>query len=347
MSTDYHDPLVDGTPTDAATLEAPLAQLDAAISAVTGTSSAAWAVVLSSQAASGQKVLLCNAPASVAAGQSIMIGDPASATVENRVVDTTVAGVSITVTVNLTSTHAAGETVANSGAEIVQARGGEATLWTGLRKTAGVVAASFPGSPVNLDICIRSDRGYAAYRYIAAAWVQMTVPSVAAFWATPSTNDRCFLTAAVAGYTALTEYTYTGAAWVRVSTPPVQENFLTGDVTMTNGNQFYDGPSLSLDPGTYLLIGHVSLKNATAGGPGWCTAKLWDGTNVFDTGDDYSASTGTGPQITLTAVITLTTTTTVKVSAAQQVAGGVMRKTAETNGVANKNAHLLAIRIGG
>lgn len=220
-------PLVTGAPQTVASVNGIATQLSNAIDAVTGTSSASWAVVLTTQALSGQKILLCNAPASVAAGQSVLIGDPTSATLENRVVGSTVAGVSITVTVNLTSTHAVGEAVANVGAEIYQARGGEATLWAELRKTAGVVAASAPGSPVTGDVWIDSAHGNARNSWNGAAWVTEYQPldadltAIAALTTTAYGRGRLVLAAAFAkvvniltGTTTYTPTTGTTALYV-------------------------------------------------------------------------------------------------------------------------------------
>src|ERR1051326_8886897 len=58
----------------------------------------------------------------------------------------------------------------------------------------------------------------------------------------------------------------------------VSENFVTGDVTMTSANTFYDGPSISLAAGTYLLAAVLSLDSTTAH---WFNAKIWDGTTLM------------------------------------------------------------------
>jgi hypothetical protein len=142
MTSTYHTPIAYGAAATGAGLEAPLGQLDAAIVALAASlgSTTLPITVTDAQASSGQKVVPVAATTGFLAGMSIWIGDVAG-TFEIRVIDTIQAGVSVTVTVNLTNTYAAGKIVAGSPSEIVDARGTFATLAARLLANIGTGSA--------------------------------------------------------------------------------------------------------------------------------------------------------------------------------------------------------------
>lgn len=121
------------------------------------------------------------------------------------------------------------------------------------------------------------------------------------------------------------------------------EVFITSDVTMTNANQFYDGPSQSLSAGTYLIWGTICVENPNSGT--FATAKLWDGTNVFHAPDAYMTTAGGPVAIPVTAYIVLGSTTTVKISAACNQASGIINDVAQTNGTADKATKMVWLKI--
>lgn len=98
------------------------------------------------------------------------------------------------------------------------------------------------------------------------------------------------------------------------------ENFLVADVAMTNANQYYDGPSLSLAAGTWLLMGQV-LCTAS----GTVTAKLWDGTTVYASGEQSSPGAGASIVFPFSKKVVLGSTTTVKISCRNNLTGGNIR----------------------
>jgi hypothetical protein len=214
MSTANHTPLAYGGPLTSAAMEAPLGQLDAAIvallNAIGGTVLPFG--VLTGSAGAGQKVLpMANgtAPFVSFVGASVFIGD-ISGTYEVGTIASIQTNVSLTLSVNLTNTYAAGKMVSCSPSEVVNARGGYGTL--GLRLAAvaaiGGSGVAFPGSPSAGDLFRRTDRGGSQYVYTGAAWTQTNVPNVTAFWGTPSTEDRCYRT------DRNIEYFYDGTRWL-------------------------------------------------------------------------------------------------------------------------------------
>jgi len=124
----------------------------------------------------------------------------------------------------------------------------------------------------------------------------------------------------------------------------VQENFLTGAVTMTSANTFYDGPSMSCAAGTWIFDGSIFVT----GGANWFTAKLWDGTTIYGTAPGFWNPTATaGISIPILGYAVLGSTTTVKISVAHNTTGGSINPTAFTDntGISNKASYLRGIRI--
>lgn len=123
-------------------------------------------------------------------------------------------------------------------------------------------------------------------------------------------------------------------------------NQLSADVTCTNANTFYDGPSLSLAAGTWLLIGHVQVRNS---GGSFMTAKLWDGTTAVDSGEAFFdiASASASKQISLTGVVAPTGTTTYKISVASVTGSstGLIQADCPDNGAGHTASTLVALRI--
>jgi hypothetical protein len=119
--------------------------------------------------------------------------------------------------------------------------------------------------------------------------------------------------------------------------------FITGDVALNNASNWFDGPSLSLDAGTWLVTAGLSFAsdNATT----VFVMRLWDGTNVFaeinaGTVGSYAYTGGT-----ISAVVVLTTTTTVKVSGHSNQTNGTMKATIADLGTTNKGCWINAVKI--
>lgn len=129
MSTNKHTPLAFGAALTAAIMNSPLGQLDAGIVAIENAlaQTALPVTTTNASAASGQTVVPVTATTGFVVGQSVWIGDVAG-TFEVRVIATIQAGVSLTMTANLTNTYASGKLVSASPSEVVAARGASATL---------------------------------------------------------------------------------------------------------------------------------------------------------------------------------------------------------------------------
>ena len=122
-------------------------------------------------------------------------------------------------------------------------------------------------------------------------------------------------------------------------------NVLTGDVTLTTANTFYDGPSVSLVAGTWFIIASVIVT--IPGATGFITGRLWDGATVYKESEEHAVA-GANKELVTVAVVVLGSTTTVKISVTStDTTGGTgrIRATAPQNGTTNKASSLEAIRI--
>jgi hypothetical protein len=120
---------------------------------------------------------------------------------------------------------------------------------------------------------------------------------------------------------------------------------LGAPVTMTNANQFYDGPSVSLGAGTWFITGTISVSPANNNA--YHTAKLWDGSTVESSGVHEQGTSVFDGSISLSALVVLGGTTTMKISVASTVTGGSILAAALSNGAGNNASHIRAIKVAG
>jgi hypothetical protein len=133
------------------------------------------------------------------------------------------------------------------------------------------------------------------------------------------------------------------ATWAVPPVATTSTNQLAADVTMTSANTYYDGPSLTLTAGTYLLVGHVTCM--ITGNTGQYTAKLWDGTTVTDSAAQTQSSNTFPVSLSVCAVVTPTGSTTYKISVASGTAGGKILAAAPTNAAGNTASTLVATKL--
>jgi hypothetical protein len=97
-----------------------------------------------------------------------------------------------------------------------------------------------------------------------------------------------------------------------VSLTRVESSF-TADVALSNTGTFFDGPSVSLGAGTWLIVGHIDVQDTA--GAATIIAKLWDGTTVEASGEDTTSGSTSVAMIPLMGIVSPAGTTTYKISA--------------------------------
>ncbi len=123
-------------------------------------------------------------------------------------------------------------------------------------------------------------------------------------------------------------------------------SYLTGDVAMTNANQFYDGPSVSCAAGIWLLIAQATVTRGGSGGN--VNMKLWDGTTVISASEGRSAGASGDPvTIQVFGIASPGSPTTYKISLAADQPTQTIKATPTTNntGETNKTTVVLGVKI--
>ncbi len=131
---------------------------------------------------------------------------------------------------------------------------------------------------------------------------------------------------------------------------------LGGDVTIVSSNTFVDGPSGSFVAGVWLIVWKLQLVPiVTTSQQYFWTAKLWDGTTVYDEAEisfgGYASANQNGwpTQLKGQALITLGSTTTLKVSAAEghgSSSSKIARDVPDNSATSHKATRLTGVKIG-
>lgn len=119
-------------------------------------------------------------------------------------------------------------------------------------------------------------------------------------------------------------------------------NLLGSDVTMTNANQYYGGPAVTVGAGSYLLIGTALVLANTA----VATVKLSDGTTVLNHGSFTQAIGAADPgSITLVGIASPGGSATYTISAASTVTGSTLKAASNFNGAGNNASALYYLKF--
>lgn len=122
---------------------------------------------------------------------------------------------------------------------------------------------------------------------------------------------------------------------------------LSADVALTTPSTYYDGPSATFAPGTWMIV-YKTVFEYTGGNTAhqW-RAKLWDGATIYDqtlTDDPIGGMAGwRSPVMMGTAIVTLSVTTTLKVSVLDTNSSTLLRNI--PGGTSNTATRMIGVRI--
>lgn len=136
-----------------------------------------------------------------------------------------------------------------------------------------------------------------------------------------------------------------GVRWHALSNT---EYTLSGDVTMTNANQAYDGASGTPTAGTYDVIAFVSIKNATNNVITTFVGRLLNGSTVVDErqASFYGNDNGYPTIVPLAARVTMNGSDALKVTGVADRAGCTMNRDPFSNSSGVHRATLIkAVRV--
>jgi hypothetical protein len=122
---------------------------------------------------------------------------------------------------------------------------------------------------------------------------------------------------------------------------------MNANVTMTFAGTFYTGPSITLSPGTWFIMGTITLYNTSAAQAS-ATVRLWDGLTAYVSSESYFRSNNNLTSVTLSDVVQIAASTTFYIQATSTQTGGFIRSTVVNNGatLANTASFINAVRIG-
>lgn len=126
------------------------------------------------------------------------------------------------------------------------------------------------------------------------------------------------------------------------------EGLLGADVQMPSSNTWYDGPTVSLAAGTWLVNCHMTqIRNATTAENIY--ARISDGTTHHASQQAYHPSaSGSGCNVAMTTVLTVASTTTIKGQMATSAGStnSLIKAAMAANGAGNNASIITAIKIG-
>lgn len=192
--------------------------------------------------------------------------------------------------------------------------------------------------------------------YTGAAWVSLDDPNAIQNSLLTTTGDIIYASAAStparlasgpSGYVLTSGGAGVAPSWAAASSGALtsQSANLSADVTMTSANTYYDGASITLAAGTWLIIANIFFYDVASTGPGAMGAKLWDGSTVFASSEYRSGPVGFGGPHTLHAIVTPIANTTYKISAACSFANVIIKAAQVSNGSGNNAGHISAVKL--
>ena len=145
--------------------------------------------------------------------------------------------------------------------------------------------------------------------------------------------------------------TWSGAVWEAQTpaSPTVSltnaSAFLATDVAMAAANTWYDGPTVSLAAGTWLVMASATLGR-TATTAGHYNIRISNGTTNYASVQQYHASVANNwAALSCNAIVTLASTTTIKLQASGTITSDVLKAATANNSSGANATGLVAVRI--
>ena len=134
-----------------------------------------------------------------------------------------------------------------------------------------------------------------------------------------------------------------------VSAAAYTSSYLASDVSMPTANTFYQGPSITLTPGTWLVTGYLTLDNTNATYAVVITIRLGDdANNIIGSESQGKLTTSWSTSIGVSQIVTVSggnETWSLDAAPSNTYAGRYIRATCPANGTAGKGSYICALRI--
>ena len=121
--------------------------------------------------------------------------------------------------------------------------------------------------------------------------------------------------------------------------------FLASDVSMASANTWYNGPSVSLAAGTWLVMASATVGRTTTTA-GHYNLRISNGLTHYASVQQYHASVANNwAALSCNAIITLASTTTILLQAAGSLTNDVLKATMPNNGSGANATGIVAVKI--
>jgi hypothetical protein len=129
-----------------------------------------------------------------------------------------------------------------------------------------------------------------------------------------------------------------------------EEAFLTANVTLTTAGTTYDGPAITLGPGTWMVVAQATIANGSNNTARKATAHLYDGSAYINEHDGCSVAISgaqTAFPVPLSAIVTVASgTKTITLRVTPDTGGMVLRANPLNRSLAtNKSTSIRAVRV--
>lgn len=128
-------------------------------------------------------------------------------------------------------------------------------------------------------------------------------------------------------------------------------NSVAADIPMPLANTYYNGPSISLTEGRWVVIGGITVATPPSAGRS-VAAKLWDGAAaVYHSGEAFGVVTAAGSAVSISLCATMIVLSadapkTIEISAACTIIDAIIKAATVYNGSGNNASSILGMRIG-
>jgi hypothetical protein len=145
---------------------------------------------------------------------------------------------------------------------------------------------------------------------------------------------------------------WSGSEWIATapagSSPIALTNasaFLASDVSMAIANTWYNGPSVSLAAGTWLVMASATVGRTTTTA-GHYNLRISTGLTHYASVQQYHASVANNwAALSCNAIITLASTTTIRLQSAGSLTNDVLKATTPNNGSGANATGIVAVKI--
>lgn len=123
-------------------------------------------------------------------------------------------------------------------------------------------------------------------------------------------------------------------------------NALSADVVMANAGTWYDGPSISLPAGTWMIDSCVTVQKGAISSTGDLSARITNGTTHYASSEaTWNNRSASMASISLSTRITLASTTTIKVQAVSSFAASAIKAATIYQASGNNASNINAVRV--